>query len=301
MPRWPGLLASALLLTSACPGPLRAQGISGPTVSDSRVGYIDAAIPGNQLRLRYDAGWNIRRGNRAEFFYPRAQPGGPGFPRAESSIDLQDISLSAETLVTEHFSVFADLPTRAVNPDINANSAGLGDVNAGFKWAFYQNCGLVSTFQLRAYLPTGDGDRGLGTEHVSLEPALLLYARLTDRLAVESEFRYWVPIGGTDFAGDIVRYGIGARYDLIQGERGRYLSPVVEFVGWTVLEGNQSFALPGGLIGLEDAAGDTVVNVKLGVRAGLTERTDIYLGYGRPLTGDRWYQDVVRVEFRLLY
>ena len=28
---------------------------------------------------------------------------------------------------------------------------------------------------------------------------------------------------------------------------------------------------------------------------------DLYGGYGRPLTGDRWYENTVRVEFRLLF
>ena len=28
---------------------------------------------------------------------------------------------------------------------------------------------------------------------------------------------------------------------------------------------------------------------------------DLYTGYGRPLTGDRWYENTFRVEFRLVY
>ena len=52
----------------------------GPTVGDSRVGYIDNAIPGNIFRLRYDTAYNNRRPNRAEFFWPRGAPLGPGVP-----------------------------------------------------------------------------------------------------------------------------------------------------------------------------------------------------------------------------
>jgi hypothetical protein len=31
------------------------------------------------------------------------------------------------------------------------------------------------------------------------------------------------------------------------------------------------------------------------------ELGDIYAGYGRPLTGDRWYENVIRLEWRLFF
>ena len=31
----------------------------------------------------------------------------------------------------------------------------------------------------------------------------------------------------------------------------------------------------------------------------LGEQSDVYVGYGRALTGDVWYKDMVRVEYRL--
>jgi hypothetical protein len=34
---------------------------------------------------------------------------------------------------------------------------------------------------------------------------------------------------------------------------------------------------------------------------GFGDLADMYVGYGRPLTGDRWYENTVRVEFRLFY
>ena len=46
-------------------------------------------------------------------------------------------------------------------------------MNAGFKWAFWETDDQVATFQLRTYIPTGAASRGLGNNHVSLEPALL--------------------------------------------------------------------------------------------------------------------------------
>ena len=48
------------------------------------------------------------------------------------------------------------------------------------------------------------------------------------------------------------------------------------------------------------ASGDTIINAKLGVRAG-GQRQDFYVGYGRALTGEQWYQDIVRFEYRLKF
>ena len=49
------------------------------------------------------------------------------------------------------------------------------------------------------------------------------------------------------------------------------------------------------------AAGDTIVNAKVGVRFKLGEFGDFYTGYGRALTGSRWYEETLRVEFRMFF
>jgi hypothetical protein len=79
------------------------------------------------------------------------------------------------------------------------------------------------------------------------------------------------------------------------------LSPVVELVGWTVLNGKESLLQPSGQTEVRDASGETVVNAKVGVRLGLGNRVDVYGGWGRPLTGDRWYENTFRFEMRLVY
>jgi hypothetical protein len=296
-------LAAALLLLTAglVPAPALAQGTSGPVVSDSRVGYIDGAIPGDQLRLRYDASYNNRRPSRAEFIWPQSgSPGLPGPPFREPRLDYQDLSTYLEAAATERLSFFVELPLRAVNPEVNDNTAGLGDMNAGVKYAFLFSEDFVATFQFRTYAPTGDNHRGLGNDHVSLEPALLAWAPLTERLTLEGEFRAWVPIDGTDFAGEILRYGLGVNYALYETCQVR-VAPVAEFVGWTVLDGKAGAVGPTGVGFVEDAAGDTIVNAKLGVRLGVGEGADFYAGYGRALTGDRWYENTFRLELRLTY
>jgi hypothetical protein len=173
-------------------------------------------------------------------------------------------------------------------------------MNAGFKVALLRDEDTALTFQLRSYFPTGNPERGLGTNHFSQEPALLLYQRLDERLAVEGELRCWLPLGGTGFAGDIIRYGVGVHYDVYR-TCDLKIAPVAELVGWTVLSGRESVLLPSGLAEVQSAAGDTIVNVKIGCRFKIQEWGDLYVGYGRALTGDRWYENTYRIEFRLFY
>ena len=113
-------------------------------------------------------------------------------------------------------------------------------------------------------------------------------------------FGFWIPVGGGSFAGNIIRYGVGVHYDLLQGCNWQ-LTPVAEFVGWTVLGGKETVRFPSGVIEVHDAAGDTILNVKIGVRLKLGDFGDLYTGYGRPITGDRWYENIYRLEFRLFF
>jgi hypothetical protein len=270
----------------------------GPTGKESTVGYIDSALTRNTFRLRYDAAYDFERPTRAEFFWARTI--NPGVPRPETRVDYQDLSSYLEVLVQPRLSLFVEGPYRFLNPQVNANTSGFSDMNTGFKWAFVNTPAWTTTLQLRTYIPTGTASHGLGTHHVSLEPALLVNRRVSAKFRLEGELRYWAPVGGTDFAGDIIRYGLGASY----GQRnpdGFWVTPVVEFVGWTVLGGKESVAVSPTLFVVQSAAGDTIVNAKAGLRLGLGTRTDFYAGYGRALTGATWYTDTFRIEFRLFF
>ena len=111
------------------------QGTTAPAIRDSNVGYIDPAIPGDCLRFRYDAAYQNERPTRAEFFWAPGAPfgGGPNIP--ERSVDYQDFMLYGEYLVAPQTSVFANIPVRFLNPELNPNTAGLVDLSAGFKHA----------------------------------------------------------------------------------------------------------------------------------------------------------------------
>src|SRR5262249_7514139 len=202
-----------------------------------------------------------------------------------------------EAAFSNRVSAFVEVPVRLLNPERNNNTSGLADMNAGFKVAMIACADTVFSFQFRTYIPTGDSDRGLGTDHVSLEPGLLYFQRLSERLVLEAEFKDWNPIGGSDFAGNILRYGVGLSYDVFRNS-GVRVAPVAEFVGWTVLNGKEFDALTNTV---KEAGGDTIVNAKLGTRFWMGDYNSLYVGYGRALTGDVWYKDIVRVEYRLAF
>jgi hypothetical protein len=282
----------------------------GPVTSDSTVGYIDDAIPGNVLRLRVDAAWGNNEPSRGAFFYARS-PSAPG-DRTETNVDYQEISAYGEYALNRTFSLFAEVPFVFLNPTVDSNAKGVGDSNFGFRWAFLYEKDLVATFQFRTYIPTGNGDAGLGTSHVSLEPALLTYYRLNDRWSSAGEFRVFIPVGpdpavpgsvnggSSGYYSDVIRYGIGVSYDLLQ-RPGLVISPVTEVVGWTFLNGKETVPFPDGNGVDISARGDTIVNIKLGARFKIPDCCDFYLGYGRALTGDVLYKDIIRAEVRFTF
>ncbi len=270
-------------------------------------------------------------------------------------IDDQTLSAYTEFAFSQRASVFVDVPFRFVHfgestedegaedgpnspdhrqfpetevPNPKSTTEGMSDIDFGFKYALIAdtNCRFV-TFQFRTYLPTGDPGLGLGTGHVSLEPSLLFFQRLTDRLVAQGQLTDWIPIAAGPGAGNVTEYGFGLGYDLIQTCKFR-ITPVFETVGWTVLGGTESFTgtVPGTVTpagpngtpplvpainvngtfvptdhGFLEANGDTIVNLKFGVRTYFGDHSDLYVGYGRAVTGSRWYNDIFRAEYRFKF
>ena len=174
------------------------------------------------------------------------------------------------------FSFFGEIPFRLIDPEIQENTGGLGDSNIGFKYALLSDYDHVATAQLRAYIPSGDGSRGLGNDHVTIEPGLLMHRRLSCDWAVDGELRLWIPIDGTDdFAGSIIRYGLGASYRVWDDCDSR-LWAVAEFVGWTVLGGRSAVTVNPQVTQIESAAGETIVNAKFGLRWAFSDSMDAY-------------------------
>jgi Putative MetA-pathway of phenol degradation len=271
------------------------------TGAETNVGYIDSALPLTQFRLRYDSAYDDNRPERVDFLYSANGLG----PFNETKVNYQEATAYMEWAPLPRLSGFVEVPYRWIDPVVNADQHGWSDINVGFKFALLYDPDQVLTFQFRTYTPTGSAGKGLGTDHYSFEPALLFYQRLTERLSLEAELRDWIPGPAPDnFAGNVLRYGVGVSYQVYDGDYFR-VNPVVELVGWTILSGLDE---RDGEVGLP-AAGETIVNAKVGVRIGMGEvsettnagRADLYIGYGRALTGEVWYKNILRVELRIRF
>ena len=288
--------------------------------------YLDDAIIARQFRVRFDAAFDNPVPDRAEFFYGQCgcfnnvvnppSPPAPGPPLAETRVDYQDVSMYLELAPRHRFSAFVEIPIRAINPDVNANESGLSDITTGFKLGLIACEDRYCTFQFKIYTPTGDAFQGLGTGHASLEPGMLFYRRLGQRLTWNAEIRHWIPLSESNvndrlFAGNVLRYGAGLGYDIWQenpdcceryccnyNRNCRRLTLMTEFVGWSVLSGLQSGLGPDGT---DDADGTEIFNAKVGLRYTMTGGGSIGFSYGRALTDDTWYSDIARLEYRLMF
>lgn len=227
--------------------------------------------------------------DRANFIY------GTNAKFDPARVNFQQLYFDAEYAPISRLSVFAELPLRWIQPQGSSLStggglpshAGLSDLRLGFKLAVLASPNRYLTFQFRTYLPTGNISQGLGTGHTNLEPALLYYQKVSQRLAIESQIGDWHPLGmpkPNGFSGDVFFYGVGPSYELYRGERVR-VAPVVELVGWHVASSPQGPAA-------------SILNLKVGARALLGRHSSVYAGYGRAVTNQFWYRDIARFEYR---
>jgi Putative MetA-pathway of phenol degradation len=304
-----------------------------PERRGSMIGYIDDAIIQSQVRVRFEVGLENRAPDRAEFFYAKCGcyrdldkfptvPGvidffdpdapGPG-PDLLTELDFRHLMIEAEYAFNPRLSVFGELPLRWIQPQSFAarpngdppvgfgNQGGIGDLRAGVKFGLAGSPVYALTARVQAYLPTGAASDGMGTDHASFEPSIVYFHQPAPRFAIESQFGFWLPAGGSDgprpsvddgYAGNILFYGVGPSYVVYDGPKVK-VAPVVELVGWRVLSG---FEVPPGT----DSSGTNIVNLKIGGRATF-DRGSIYVGYGHALTDASWYDDIVRIEYRYTF
>ncbi len=296
-----------------------------PVRSGSMIGYIDDATVGTKVRIRFDTGMNIDRPDRAEFFYakcgcysdpslagnPIYDPNAPGpRPGIVTDLNFQQLYFQAEYALSPRVSILGEMPLRWLQPQAFAgggpgfsSTSGLGDLKTGAKFAVSSTDTRVASVQVQLFLPSGDSEKGLGTNHASLEPAFLIYQRASERVVIEGELSVRFPLGGSEpvpitadgkFAGNVLFYGIGPSVEVYRG-RGFSVSPVIELTGWSVMSGVVTVPPP---TVYTDASGTNIVNLKFGGRIGWKDRGSFYIGYGKALTDAKWYDDILRFDDR---
>jgi len=311
-------------------GPSLARGETKRKIPGSMVGYIDNAIVQSQVRIRSDAGFHNNAPDRAEFFYAQCSCiSGPGPNPVVADLNFQQLYLRSEYAPRKRFSFFAEVPVRWIQPQLIVvpgtppltNEFGLSDLAAGFKLAAVASPNQYLTFQFQTYFPSGNASIGLGTNHYTVQPALLYYRALSERIALEGQIGDSHPIGGSScpqpcdtvataahlpnsqgFAGDVFFYGVGPSYVLYRRKTVR-IAPVIELVGWAILGGFETNTVTAtdSFQGAKGVAGANIVNLKGGMRTSLGANGSFYIGYGHQLTHWFWYKEIVRAEYRYTF
>jgi hypothetical protein len=308
------------------PPPARTD--SGARRRPSMVGYVNDSTIGSQLRVRFDSGFGLTSADRAEFFYAKYgwyahqpttfvnyDPDAPGpWPGLLASGNFNQLYLLGEYgLANNRASVFVELPIRWFLPQewipnrgVGEKSTGLSDIRFGGKLGLMSSEATQATALFQVTTPTGDPAKSLGTNHTSLEPALLLEHAVTDRFGVEGQFGAVFAVGGSaglpasspeKFSGNVLYYGIGPSFDVYSTSALR-VAPVVELVGWSVLGGFRTTCGDEACFLEANDPGGNIVNLKFGGRFVMQERSSIYVGFGKALTGEKWYDKIFRLEFR---
>ncbi len=265
---------------------------------------IDAAQPNNNIRLRFESGYDWEFPDRAEFFWSKL--GGKGPPETipvETSVDYQDIRLAME-VGTDKFSATTEIPLRFVDPTVLPNTGGFGDLVLTTKTVMLDGDRLQITQVLRNQLATGSAKKGRGIGHASMEPGFVAAYRRAERSMWHSELKLWFPIAGDpDHSGPVLRYGTGyAR--LWYDSDTLAIIPTFEFVGWSVLTGGQT--VPGPLLGSGEVVsidGLNIFNLYPGLRIAKDTGGDLgifELGItgGLSVSNSHWYESLMRLELR---
>ncbi|OYP35801.1 hypothetical protein CGZ80_10400 [Rhodopirellula sp. MGV] len=260
---------------------------------------MDSARPSNNVRFRFEAGYNWEYPDRAEFFWSRMGSKGPPltYP-VESSVDYQDLRVAIE-LGGAKFSATTELPLRFINPTELSNTGSLGDMALTTKTVMLDGESLLLTQVFRTQLATGTAKSGRGNGHVSMEPGFVAAYRYSKRTLLQSELKLWFPVGGEpSFSGPVLRYGFGVGHVLYDSDTFSVI-PTFEMVGWSVLNAQKTGSL-GQAITVD---GENIINLFPGIRivrdsGGEYGLFELGIGGGTTVTTSHWYENMIRMDLR---
>jgi hypothetical protein len=262
---------------------------------------LDIAQPMNQTAVRTDLAYGWGLPDRSEALWARTVTGrGPKLP--EASVSYQDIGYLTE-VGTPGFSVRTLVPLRMLNPEINGNTAGMGDMQLLTKTVMFRGGKWTVTQVNDMWFNTGAAGKGLGTGHISIAPGMLATYQWSDLTCLHAQGKFQFPIAGDpQFAGEILHWGFGLSHLLYDSDTLAVI-PTVEAVFSSLLTG-QATLYPTGLTRNVDS--ETMSTLHLGLRTvhdtgGACGLIEFGVSGGLELGAAGWYDGLVRMEFRVLY
>src|SRR5262249_4144607 len=154
----------------------------------------------------------------------------------------------------------------------------------------------------KTYIPTGSPGQGLSVGHVSLEPAFLYNLRLGPQTYLQGMTAYWIPISGDDvYQANIWHNHWSLNHVLCCPCNGLQLIGTLELTVWKIFGGAYTVTDIGndtaGTVYVKSAS-TTILNGGPGIRAVICDKIDVGVGSALSMTGPRWFEEVVRAEFR---
>ena len=270
--------------------------------------HASAARPVTQTRLRGDFGYNMAFPDKGEIFWAALKGGGVALPgkgpnirnaALNRAIDYSEGSLYTEA-AAGGFGFFTSLPYRSVagGSAYDAGS-GLADIVLGTKSMMLDTELLLLTFQFTTFLPSGDSGKGLGTGHVSLEPALVSALYLCPGSYLQTEFGFRFPIGGqAGSQASVFHYSASLNRELWK------CGSSWELVGTLGLDGyqieNGGYTTDAGATGRATSVG-SILYATPGLRLGFCDKADFGFGPAFAVTRDRFAQQLLRFEARFRF
>ena len=283
----------------------RLFGIHDPPSGDVGIGqahlgnapfFVDTTQPFGNVRARLHAGNDLTRPDQSEVFW--ANIGGKGPPLPEASVDFQEFRFLFET-GGEDFSLGTELPIRIVDPVLNQNTAGFGDMSLTMKTRLINGKYWQLTQIFRTYMNTGSGSRGIGTGHVSMEPGILTRFKWSDITYLHNMLEFRFPIAGDPLAGgELIRYGFGVSH-LWYDTDTIAIIPTLELVGLSFLRGTRT-GIGGADLGVDGA--DAFI-IHPGCRYVIDNDGDFGIfefgvSSGINILDQGWYRSILTLEVR---
>jgi hypothetical protein len=266
------------------------------------VALADAAFfqegprPVTQMNLRYEHVWDYPFPDKAEYLWARSGGGGKGPRTATGATSYRDLVLYNEVGI-DRFSASVAIPYLQMSPANGPGASGFGDITIGTK-SMLLDCELIQlTFAFNTIVPSGNFTRGLGTGHVSLEPAGLMALKLHPRTYLQSELAYRIPIGGDQaFQGPVLHYHCSLNHLLWSCGKDIQLIGVAELNGYELLGGAYTDPATGAALSAKTIG--SIINIGPGVRLVICDKIDFGVGSAFNITNDSMGDEMLRVQFR---
>lgn len=282
-----GRFACGLYYALCCPDPCydpRWTGISNSSF------WVESARPVTQFRYRWDMALGMQYPDRSEFVWPTVGTLGPS--AVPNSLTMHDLSMYSE-IASGGFSIFTDMPYRSWNGD-GMGGAGFGDMSVGTKSVLFDCELMIVTFQFKTFIPIGMGFKGLGTQHVSLEPSLLMAINLSPDTSFQAQISEWIPIGALSGGGAVLHGHASLNHVLYRWQPAVPIIGTLEANSWSFQDG--TYTTPS--LDVVQSSGETYVSAGPGVRVVVCDKIDFGIGTAFSLTDQHWGEQTLRSEFR---